>query len=55
MRVNFDHATHETIVRLTQTEAFRLVAALCNLTNTSPDYTAGESVQVEEVLTELLT
>lgn len=54
MKVNFDHATHETIIRLTRAEALRLVACICRATETIPDSTADESAQVEDALKDLM-
>ena len=55
MRVNFDHSTNETVVRLTDLECNRLTAIIHRETHGLPDPEADAAAQLEDALTELFS
>ena len=54
MKVNFDYATNEVIVRLSELESIRLTAVILRETHGVPDPDADNSAQLEDALMELL-
>lgn len=55
MKVNFDYATNEVVVRLTELESLRLAGLIYRETKGVPDPEADNSSQLEDALTELFT
>jgi hypothetical protein len=55
MRVNFDYATNEIVVRLTDLEADRLTAIIHRETQGMPDPQNDKAGQLEDALTELFS